>query len=59
MPVVGSFLADAVGVNCTEEVIEATAWIEAYFPRFEGVSGGSAQLIFLQRDGVAYLWAVY
>lgn len=55
----GSLLAELIEDRCGEGVLDATWEIEIFFPRFEGVAGGAAQLFFLAREDGPKLWFVY
>lgn len=51
-PVLGRSIAD----TCGQEVAGAMAIGEAFFPQFEGLSGGAAQLYFVARDSGLRFW---
>jgi hypothetical protein len=46
-------------VSCDKEVLKATSVAQAYFPRFNGVSGGAVQLYFVARPSGPKLWFAY
>lgn len=51
-PILGELIAD----TCGEDVAEALVVGQAFFPRFDGVSGGAAQLYFVVRDSTPRFW---
>lgn len=52
----GPILGDVITGTCGEEVAKAIVFGQAYFPKFEGASGGSAQLYFTVRDSGLRFW---
>lgn len=52
----GPILGDVIRGTCGEEVANAIVFGQAYFPKFDGVSGGSAQLYFTVRVSGLRFW---
>lgn len=51
-PVLGQFISD----TCGQAVAESIVMGQAYFPEFDGLSGGSAQLYFTVRESGLRFW---
>jgi hypothetical protein len=52
-------LSGPIGMSCGNEVLQAT-WVDTvYFPNAQGLSAGSALLLFVVREDGPRLWATY